>query len=115
MERLSADLQKISLLPHRESSAGSESPGLTSAERDAYLEQLKVFGRDPTNAEPIFTKEASCVLKNPPAYLTSTNRESKFSHAMPSTAHLEPPLEMLYGVLPMHSSLSQKRGRYSWT
>lgn len=27
-----------------------------SAERDALLEQLKVYGRDPANADPIFTK-----------------------------------------------------------
>lgn len=27
------------------------------AERDAALEELKVYGRDPTNAEPIYTKE----------------------------------------------------------
>ncbi len=27
------------------------------AERDQHLEQLKVYGRDPTNADPIFTKE----------------------------------------------------------
>lgn len=30
---------------------------LTFVERDAHLEQLKVFGRDPTNSDPIFTKE----------------------------------------------------------
>lgn len=29
------------------------------AERDQHLEQLKVYGRDPTNADPIFTMEAS--------------------------------------------------------
>lgn len=28
-------------------------------ERDAALEELKVYGRDPKNADPIFTKEVS--------------------------------------------------------
>ena len=32
---------------------------LTPEERDSYLEQLKIFGRDPTNADPIFTKDVS--------------------------------------------------------
>jgi hypothetical protein len=30
-----------------------------SAERDAILEQVKVYGRDPANSDPIFTKEVS--------------------------------------------------------
>jgi hypothetical protein len=35
---------------------------LKSNERDQTLEQLKVFGRDPTNADPIFTKEGISTL-----------------------------------------------------
>lgn len=69
MGKLSADLQKISLLPHRELSAEGGTPGLTSAERDASLEQLKVFGRDPINADPIFTKEV-CPSRTAPSSLT---------------------------------------------
>ncbi|KAG9228762.1 guanine nucleotide exchange factor synembryn-domain-containing protein [Amylocarpus encephaloides] len=42
MGKLKSDLQEISLLPHQ---------------RDAILEQVKVYGRDPTHADPIFTKE----------------------------------------------------------
>jgi hypothetical protein len=60
MDRLASDLQTINLLPHR---AYLQPPGdlpLTSAERDELLQQLKVYGRDPTNSDPIFTKEACC-------------------------------------------------------
>jgi hypothetical protein len=35
------------------------------AERDALLEQVKVYGRDPTNADPIFTNEASHTCSPP--------------------------------------------------
>ena len=62
MGKLSADLQRITLLPHRTHTLSSRARVLsivTKAERDALLEQVKVYGRDPTNAEPIFTKEAS--------------------------------------------------------
>ncbi|TQN71439.1 Synembryn-like protein [Colletotrichum shisoi] len=42
MDQLSEDLKKPTLLPHQ---------------RDAALEELKIYGRDPTNADPIFTPE----------------------------------------------------------
>ncbi|TAQ88440.1 hypothetical protein B7494_g3234 [Chlorociboria aeruginascens] len=62
VDRLTADLEEISLQPHQ---------------RDAYLEQLKVFGRDPTDAEPIFTKEGIETLTrhafNSPSKTTSRN------------------------------------------
>jgi hypothetical protein len=59
MDKLASDLQTISLLPHREYTSNNYAPDLTSAERDAILEQVKVYGRDPENSDPIFTKEAS--------------------------------------------------------
>lgn len=37
------------------------------SERDAMLEELKVYGRDPRNADPIFTKEVSSLIR----YLSS--------------------------------------------
>ncbi|TVY18531.1 Synembryn-like protein C3E7.04c [Lachnellula arida] len=61
MGKLSADLQDVNLLPHQ---------------RDADLEQLKVYGRDPTNADPIFTKEAETLTRhafNSPSQTTSRN------------------------------------------
>ncbi|THV45178.1 hypothetical protein BGAL_0520g00020 [Botrytis galanthina] len=62
VESLKADLEKISLLPHQ---------------RDALLEQLKVYGRDPSNADPIFTKEGIETLSkhafNSPSKTTSRN------------------------------------------
>lgn len=71
MDRLSSDLQQINLLPHRKDTLHITCmiTLLTDPERDAHLEQVKVYGRDPTNADPIFTKEAShtcrslCLLK----------------------------------------------------
>ncbi|KAH8899281.1 hypothetical protein GQ53DRAFT_836344 [Thozetella sp. PMI_491] len=42
LTKLRDDLKSISLLPHQ---------------RDAALEELKLYGRDPTNADPIFTRE----------------------------------------------------------
>jgi hypothetical protein len=59
MNLLSADLDDINLLPHREYTLDGVLLKLISIERDAHLEQLKVYGRDPTNADPIFTNEAS--------------------------------------------------------
>ena len=58
---LSSDLEKVNLLPHRKHEAHSspEKQALTEVERDAHLEQLKVYGRDPNNSDPIFTKEVS--------------------------------------------------------
>ncbi|KXJ91293.1 guanine nucleotide exchange factor [Microdochium bolleyi] len=34
-----------------------KTPNLTTSERDAALEELKVYGRDPRYADPLFTKE----------------------------------------------------------
>ncbi|CAJ2500478.1 Uu.00g033310.m01.CDS01 [Anthostomella pinea] len=42
IDRLSQDLTDVNLLPHQ---------------RDAALEELKIFGRDPRNSDPIFTKK----------------------------------------------------------
>lgn len=36
---------------------------LTGIERDTSLEQLKVFGRDPAYADPIFTKEVGLAAR----------------------------------------------------
>ena len=69
MGKLSADLQHINLLPHRthipNAEGSCEQYNNTYEERDALLEQVKVYGRDPTNAEPIFTKEASRTCSPP--------------------------------------------------
>jgi len=61
---LSSDLEKVKLLPHRkhEVQSGMEGQAMTEVERDAHLEQLKLYGRDPTNSDPIFTKEVSRIL-----------------------------------------------------
>ncbi|RDL40874.1 Uncharacterized protein BP5553_00853 [Venustampulla echinocandica] len=59
MSKLTTDLQEINLLPHQ---------------RDAHLDQLKVYGRDPTNADPIFTKEAS--RNFPPAGIETLTRHA---------------------------------------
>ncbi|KAI1766134.1 guanine nucleotide exchange factor [Hypoxylon sp. FL1150] len=62
VEKLSEDLNSVSLLPQ---------------ERDAALEQLKIYGREPQNADPIFTKEAVEMLTrhafNSPSSTTSRN------------------------------------------
>ncbi|OHE96711.1 guanine nucleotide exchange factor synembryn [Colletotrichum orchidophilum] len=47
MSKLGEDLKKPTLLPHQ---------------RDAALEELKIYGRDPTNADPIFTQEGIEIL-----------------------------------------------------
>lgn len=62
VQKLGKDLEAISLLPHQ---------------RDAALEKLKVYGRDPRNADPIFTKEGIDILTrhafNSPSSTTSRN------------------------------------------
>lgn len=59
LEKLTLDLQKICMLPHREHDVevDVDSTRLTDTERDAALERLKLYGRDPVDAEPIFTQE----------------------------------------------------------
>ena len=61
LDKLTLDLQKICMLPHREHDGDEggavRTTRLTDTERDAALEQLKLYGRDPVDAEPIFTKE----------------------------------------------------------
>ncbi|RFU73880.1 guanine nucleotide exchange factor synembryn [Trichoderma arundinaceum] len=44
VNKLTEDLDKVSLLPQ---------------DRDEALEELKIYGRDPRNADPIFTKETN--------------------------------------------------------
>lgn len=46
----------------------SPTDGLT--ERDALLDELKIYGRDPRNADPIFTHEVQANLSCLPAILT---------------------------------------------
>ncbi|KAI1854193.1 hypothetical protein JX265_000597 [Neoarthrinium moseri] len=62
MRKLTKDLETISLLPHQ---------------RDAALEELKIYGRDPQNADPIFAKEGIETLTrhafNSPSSTTSRN------------------------------------------
>ncbi|KAI1431362.1 guanine nucleotide exchange factor [Xylaria sp. CBS 124048] len=62
VERLTHDLDSINLLPHQ---------------RDAALEELKVYGRDPRNADPIFTRAGIEMLTrhafNSPSSTTSRN------------------------------------------
>ncbi|KAI0444931.1 guanine nucleotide exchange factor [Xylaria telfairii] len=62
VEKLTEDLTSTSLLPHQ---------------RDAALEELKIYGRDPRNSDPIFTKEGIEMLTrhafNSPSSTTSRN------------------------------------------
>ncbi|ETS82143.1 hypothetical protein PFICI_07145 [Pestalotiopsis fici W106-1] len=62
IDKLNKDLETVSLLPHQ---------------RDAALEELKIYGRDPRNAEPIFTKTGIETLArhafNSPSSTTSRN------------------------------------------
>ncbi|KAI1655300.1 guanine nucleotide exchange factor [Daldinia decipiens] len=62
MEKLSQDLVSASLPPQQ---------------RDSALEELKIYGRDPQNADPIFTKEGIEMLArhafNSPSSTTSRN------------------------------------------
>ncbi|EKD12611.1 guanine nucleotide exchange factor synembryn [Drepanopeziza brunnea f. sp. 'multigermtubi' MB_m1] len=70
MGKLTADLEKISLLPHQ---------------RDAILEQVKVHGRDPTDSDPIFTREAKTLSRhafNSPSLTTSRNALRVLANAL---------------------------------
>ncbi|KAI1355345.1 guanine nucleotide exchange factor [Xylaria sp. FL0043] len=62
VRKLAQDLDSVNLLPHQ---------------RDAALEELKVYGRDPVNADPIFTKEGIEMLTryafDSPSITTSRN------------------------------------------
>ncbi|KAI4600684.1 hypothetical protein KJ359_012846 [Pestalotiopsis sp. 9143b] len=62
IDKLAKDLETVSLLPHQ---------------RDAALEELKIYGRDPRNADPIFTKTGIETLArhafNSPSSTTSRN------------------------------------------
>ncbi|KAI0468429.1 guanine nucleotide exchange factor [Xylaria cf. heliscus] len=62
VKKLTEDLASITLLPHQ---------------RDAALVELKIYGRDPRNADPIFTKDGIEMLTrhafNSPSSTTSRN------------------------------------------
>ncbi|KAI1384314.1 guanine nucleotide exchange factor [Hypoxylon trugodes] len=62
MEKLTQDLETVSLLPQQ---------------RDSALEELKIYGRDPRDADPIFAKEGVETLTrhafNSPSSATSRN------------------------------------------
>ncbi|KAL5352998.1 hypothetical protein ACLOAV_001027 [Pseudogymnoascus australis] len=79
LDKLSLDLEKICMLPHREHDVevDVDSTRLTDTERDAALEQLKLYGRDPVDAEPIFTQKGIETLTrhafNSPSFTTSRN------------------------------------------
>ncbi|KAI9743640.1 MAG: hypothetical protein M1818_002956 [Claussenomyces sp. TS43310] len=90
LEKLQSDLIKINLLPHQ---------------RDAALEELKLYGRNPDNADPIFTKEARKTTGieiltrhgfNSPSMTTSRNALRCLANALllrPSTRQLFVDLE----------------------
>lgn len=67
-------------------------------DRDEALEELKIYGRDPRNADPIFTKEVSNykykMLFTMKIKLTSA-RESLCSYGMVSKARPVIRLELL--------------------
>ena len=60
MDQLSLDLKEANLSSQRELRPGEQwtltNIILINIERDSSLEQLKVHGRDPNYADPIFTK-----------------------------------------------------------
>ncbi|KPM43346.1 hypothetical protein AK830_g3184 [Neonectria ditissima] len=58
VKKLSDDLEAISLLPK---------------DRDLALEELKIYGRDPTNADPIFTKDGISMLLRHAFHSPSSN------------------------------------------
>lgn len=63
VEKLTQDLDSINLLPHRKKKETNPEHAIMvtdtrdPTERDAALEELKIYGRDPRNADPIFAKE----------------------------------------------------------
>ncbi|KAI1342917.1 guanine nucleotide exchange factor [Xylariaceae sp. FL0016] len=71
VDKLTEDLTHVNLLPHQ---------------RDAALEELKIYGRDPRNAEPIFTKEGIEMLTrhafDGPSSTTSRNALRVLCNAM---------------------------------
>ncbi|KAB5567027.1 guanine nucleotide exchange factor [Coniochaeta sp. 2T2.1] len=72
----SAKLQAVKSLMNK-LTEDLESRSLSPQQRDALLEELKVYGRDPNNADPIFTKEGVETLTkhafNNPSSTTSRN------------------------------------------
>ena len=56
---LRADLKEVNFLPHGQNPCigRPKAPTNTNIERNAAMEQLKVFGRSAANADPIFTQE----------------------------------------------------------
>ncbi|EPE30325.1 ARM repeat-containing protein [Glarea lozoyensis ATCC 20868] len=75
MANLKQDLTDIHLLPHQ---------------RDAFLEQVKVYGRDPTNADPIFTKEGLETLARHAFNSASQNTALNASRCLANAMLLRP-------------------------
>ena len=89
LDKLTADLDKPCMLPHRENSeldnglavselslSDHEAGFLTDAERDAALTQLKTYGSDPKDADPLFTSKV-CTLSTQGCSWPPASRSSK--------------------------------------
>ncbi|KAK3694631.1 guanine nucleotide exchange factor [Podospora appendiculata] len=84
VDKLAHDLEAVSLLP---------------PQRDAALEELKIYGRDPRNADPIFTTKGIETLArhafDSPSSTTSRNALRVLCNAM----LLEPKARQIFGKL----------------
>lgn len=122
MESLRIDAKENNLDPSREYDvliqvpvrSGALTPELS--ERSARLEQVKIHGRDPKNADPIFTKEVChgiCILHVVQSTHGEHDRAFKHSPSMASTPPHWRHLEKRSAAWPMRCYCSRRRGGYS--
>ncbi|KAF2495080.1 hypothetical protein BU16DRAFT_549986 [Lophium mytilinum] len=81
VDELRDDFEHINLLPH---------------ERNAYMEQLKVFGRNPDNADPIFTPQGIEILTHHSFHSTSPTTSKAALQCLANALLSKPPTRQMF-------------------
>ncbi|KAJ6443069.1 guanine nucleotide exchange factor synembryn [Purpureocillium lavendulum] len=79
--KLTEDLEKVTMLP---------------TERDEALEQLKIYGRDATDADPIFTPEGITMILKHSFYSPSTNTAKAALRVLANAMLLKPETRQMF-------------------
>ncbi|KUI58140.1 Synembryn-A [Cytospora mali] len=99
MERLTTDL---------------EEKDLTTEQRDALLEELKVYGRDPRNADPIFTKDGIKTLTRHAFDTTATSTSHNALRCLANTMLIKPEARQTFVDLGYEAKACEQLKRDTW-
>ncbi|KAH7374973.1 guanine nucleotide exchange factor [Plectosphaerella cucumerina] len=94
-----------------------ETPSLSQSDRDTYLENLKIYGRDPTNAGPIFTPEGIKTLARHAFESSSRSTARGGLRVLANSMLLKPATRQIVvdlSYLPQASAQLKTEGPQSW-